>query len=99
MKGERRGDGEHSVRAGMPRLASESKEGDSSSLFPRMHACIHVHVTNTIACKTIVCNTTDKAVLSKKFAFMERKGYVDELCIPELRNMVGGLHSTVGGLC
>lgn len=30
---------------------------------------------------------------------MEKQGSVDELCIPELRNMVGGLHSSVGGLC
>lgn len=42
------------------------------SVFVSMHKCIHVHVTNTMACQTIVCNTTDTAALSKKYAFMEK---------------------------
>lgn len=50
-----------------------------------------------MACETIVCNTTDKAV--KKVRLHGEAGSVDKLCIPELRIMVGGLQSTVGGLC
>lgn len=33
-----------------------------------------MHVISTIACRTIVCNTKHTAVLSKKFAFMEKLG-------------------------
>lgn len=60
--------------------------------------CIHVHVT--MACGTIVCNTTDTAVLSKKFRLHGESEYVDKSCmVVELRSMVGSLQSTVGGLC
>ncbi len=50
-----------------------------------------------MACETIACNTTDEAV--KKVRPHGEAGSVDKLCIPELRNMVGDLQSTVGGLC
>lgn len=57
-----------------------------------------MNVTNTMACQTIVCNSTDICAV-KKVCLHGEAGSVDKLCILEHRNMVGGLQSTVGGLC
>lgn len=58
----------YGVKTGMHRLASQKEK---RVLFVR--ACMQ-HVISTIACRTIVCNTKHTAVLSKKFAFMEKLG-------------------------
>lgn len=58
-----------------------------------------MHVAITMACKTVVFNTTNTAVLSKKFGLHGEAQSVDKSCIPDLRTTAGGLQSTVGGLC
>lgn len=68
------------------------------SVIVSVHVCIHVHVTNTAACETIVCNPIDTTVLSKKFTFMEKQGLLINYVYWNSERWVGGLQSTVGGL-